>query len=384
MISESSIITLKKGSVINNINFLKRKMGKNVRISSVVKANAYGHGIKMMVPLLEETGIDHFSVFDYSEAVKVSESLSSDAGICIMGFISGENLKDAIGQGFEFFCFDPGRIRDALRFSRELNKVARIHLEVETGMNRTGMSREELVEALQIISENMNHFEVRGLCTHLAGAESISNHLRIQKQIRQYHKMSEMVRSAGIDPLYRHIANSAAAFTYPRTRMDMVRIGIMQYGFWPSAETFIHYTSTRADKSDPLKRILGWKSTIMAVKKVKTGEFVNYGISYLAQSDIVTAVIPVGYSIGYSRSLSNRGRVLIRGNRCSIIGIVNMNMVVADITNVSEARVGDEVVIIGSQGELEIKVSAFSDISNRLNYEILSNLPEVINRVVIK
>jgi alanine racemase len=121
----------------------------------------------------------------------------------------------------------------------------------------------------------------------------------------------------------------------------------------------------------------------MSIKDVKTGQFIGYGISYLAQTDIKTALIPIGYSSGYSRSLSNKGRLIIRGQRCSVIGVVNMNMIIADISNIPDAEIGDKVVIIGKQGELEIKVSAFSNNVDMLNYEILAHLPSNIRRKVI-
>jgi len=121
----------------------------------------------------------------------------------------------------------------------------------------------------------------------------------------------------------------------------------------------------------------------MAIKTVKYGEFVSYGISYLAQSDVKTALIPIGYASGYSRSLSNKGLVIINGHRCGVIGVVNMNMIIADISHVPSAQEGDEVVIIGKQDHLEIKVSAFSDISDQLNYEVLAHLSESIKRTVV-
>lgn len=300
-----------------------------------------------------------------------------------MGWIPDDKLKEAIRKGFEFFVFNIERLEKAFREAGKLQIRAKIHLEVETGMNRSGLNNAELLDAISIIQHNKGCFDVMGFCTHLAGPESISNHLRIQNQLKKYKKMLSVLETSGIHPKYRHVANSAAAFVYPKTRMDMVRIGIMQYGFWPSVETFIHYISRETSKEDPLSRILGWQSKIMSIKKIKTGEFIGYGISFLAQSDITTALIPIGYASGYSRSLSNKGRVLIRGQRCSVIGIVNMNMIIADISNVSDAEVGDEVVIIGKQKEMEIKVSAFSDISDQLNYEVLTHLSERIERKTI-
>ena len=379
----SSIITLNQSAVNNNLKFLKRKLGSRVIISAVVKANAYGHGIEQMVPLLEQAGVNHFSVFDYTEASRVAKSLENPCPIMIMGWILDSDLKEAITRGFEFFVFNLERLNKTLELAKALNIKAKIHIEAETGMNRSGLNLADLKEALNLLQQNQELFELNGFCTHLAGAESITNYYRIQQQIKRFHRMEAIVEAAGFKPEIIHMANSAAAFVYPKTRMDLVRVGIMLYGFWSSTETFIHYVNSKVNKTDPLQRVLDWKSQIMALKEIKTGEFVSYGTSYLAQADIKTALIPVGYSCGYSRSLSNRGRVLIRGHRCSIIGVVNMNMIIADVTNLFDVEVGDEVVIIGKQGDLEIKVSAFGDSSNQLNYEVLAHMPDKINRKVL-
>jgi alanine racemase len=313
----------------------------------------------------------------------VKNSIRKESDIVIMGWIADEDLKSTIENGFEFFVFNLERLRSAKKYAEQLNIKAKIHIEVETGMNRSGLNKRQLNKALEFIKENEEHFKIAGFCTHLAGAESIANHYRIQTQLKRYHKMLKALEKNDIVPTYKHVANSAAAFVYPETRMDLVRIGIMQYGFWSSMETFIHFTRNKKDKADPLQRILGWQSKIMSIKEVRTGEFVGYGISFLAQSDIKTALVPIGYSCGYSRSLSNKGRVLIHGSRCGIIGTVNMNMIIVDITTVPDVKVGDEVVIIGQQGDLEIKVTAFSNISDKLNYEILAHMPGSIERIVI-
>jgi alanine racemase len=164
----------------------------------------------------------------------------------------------------------------------------------------------------------------------------------------------------------------------------MVRIGILQYGYWPSTETFIHYISRRKLKTDPIKRIITWKSKVMVVKEVKQGSFVSYGTTYLATEDKRIAVIPTGYSHGYSRTLSNTGRVLINGQRIAVIGMVNMNMLIVDITYCADVQQGDEVVLIGRQGELDISVSSFSELSDQLNYELLARLPSSIERKLIQ
>lgn len=381
---DNSIITLNENAVENNIAFLKKKLGDKVKLSAVVKANAYGHGIEQVVPLFEKYGIEHYSVFYYSEAIRVFESLSKPSTIVVMGWLSAESISGAITRGIEFFIFNIERLDFAIQYAKELNLKAKIHLEAETGMNRSGLNPDELNIAIAKIKENTDYIEIAGFCTHLAGAESVSNYLRIQGQLKKYKKMLATLKANGLSPKYEHVANSAAAFVYPKTRMDLVRVGIMLYGFWSSSEVYVQYINNESNKTDPLSRILGWHSQIMSIKKVKSGEFVGYGISYLAQTDITTALIPVGYSFGYSRSLSNKGRVLIGGQRCSVIGVVNMNMIIVDISNVEEVKVGDEAVLIGKQADIEIKVSAFSEISNELNYEILAHLSESITRTVIK
>ena len=381
---ENSLITNSEKADENNIAFLNKKLGNKVKISAVVKANAYGHGIEQVVPLFEKYGIEHYSVFYYNEALRVYNSLSKPATIMIMGWLCGGQIRETIIRGIEFFVFNIERLTDAIKYAKELGLKAKIHLEAETGMNRSGLCKDELEKAINVIKENIEYIELTGFCTHLAGAESVSNYLRIQHQLRNYKKMLSMLEDQGLKPKYRHVANSAAAFVYPKTRMDLVRIGIMMYGFWSSSEVYVQYIKNLKNKTDPLKRILAWKSQIMTIKTVKSGEFVGYGISYLAQCDIKTALVPVGYSFGYNRSLSNKGRVLIGNQRCSVIGVVNMNMIIVDISHVRDAKLGDEVVLIGKQCDLEIKVSAFSEISNELNYEILAHLSASIMRKVVK
>ncbi|WP_320020197.1 alanine racemase [Labilibaculum manganireducens] len=381
---DDTIISLSEKSIQNNISFLRSKLGDKVKISAVVKANAYGHGIEQIVPVFNKYGIDHFSVFYYSEALRVYNCLSKPASIMVMGWLSEKDIKDAIEKGIEFFVFNMERLQLAVKYAKELGVKAKIHLETETGMNRSGLNREELNAAIAIVKENIEYIELTGFCTHLAGAESVSNHFRIQNQLQRYQEMASELEANNLTPKYKHVANSAASIVYPETRMDLVRVGIMLYGFWSSTEVFVQYINNQEYRVDPLNRILGWQSQIMALKEVKSGEFVGYGISYLAQSKIKTALVPVGYSFGYSRSLSNKGRVLIRGHQCSVIGVVNMNMMIVDVTHLKKVEVGDKVVLIGKQGKSEIKVSAFSEISDELNYEILAHLSESITRRVIK
>lgn len=378
----TSFIELNKKAVYSNINLLKAHFGDHSKISIVVKGNAYGHGMKEYVPIIESTGIDHFSVFSADEAYDCLKASEKNSTIMIMGMIEDDALEWAVEHDIHFYVFDIERLEHAIAAAKKVGKPALLHIEVETGMNRTGFPEHELPEVIDILNANKEHFRFEGLCTHYAGAESIANHVRILEQIHNYNKTYEWFLKQGYRPARKHTACSAAAVGYPETRMDLMRLGIMSYGFWPSQETFIHFINKNGLKYDPLERVISWKSKLTNIKEVKMGEFVGYGTTYLASTDMRIGIVPVGYAHGFSRSLSNQGRVLIKGNRVSVIGMVNMNIMTVDLTNLPEAERGDEVVMIGTQGNLTISVASFGALSEQLNYELLTRLPQNIPRVV--
>ena len=252
-------------------------------------------------------------------------------------------------------------------------------------MNRTGVHVEEADHFCRMLLDSPELFRWEGLCTHFAGAESIANYLRVKRQFLLFKKMLKHIR-LGFDqqPRTIHTACSAAAIRYPATHFDLVRIGILQYGFFPTREVQVEYMSRQEDShTDPLRRLITWKSKVMDVRSVQTGEFIGYGTSYLANAPMRVASIPVGYAHGFSRSLSNQGRVLIGGRQAKVIGMVNMNLIQADITDIPEVQPGDEVVLIGRQGEQEITVSSFAEYSDQVNYELLTRLPLNIPRKII-
>lgn len=379
----TSVIEISKSALQNNLRFLKDYLGGQVKLSSVVKGNAYGHGIEQFVPIAQSCGINHFSVFSADEAQRVYNIKEPHTEIMIMGWIAPDEMEWVISHNIQFFVFNLPMVSLAINTALKLGKPARIHIELETGMNRTGLKRPELKKLVKILKENEELFEVKGLCTHYAGAESIANHVRVKKQFNTFNRNYKWLISQGIIPEMRHTACSAATISYPKTQMDMVRIGILQYGFWPSRETFIQYIHKHHDKTDPLHRVVSWRSQVMTIKTVKPGEFVSYGNTFLAQEDKRIAVVPVGYSHGYARSLSNSGRVLIHGQRVSVVGMVNMNMLIADVSGIDDVKIGDEVVLIGSQGDLVISVASFSELSQHINYESLVRLPANTKRMTV-
>ena len=379
----NSSIELNAKAYQNNLAFLKKMYGKNVILSSVVKGNAYGHGIEEFVKLANKTGVSHFSVFDVAEAQLVKKQLPKKVTILIMGFVSDEMIEWVIQNDIEFFVFDRKRLESAIKTSKILNKKAIIHIEVETGMNRTGFVKTELNNLISLLKKEENYIEFKGLCTHFAGAESMSNYFRVKQQIERFEKIYAYFCVKNLIPNIKHSACSAASIMFPETRMDMVRIGIMQYGLWPSPEVFASYISTKKKKIDPLKRVISWKSQVMSIKKINACEFIGYGTSFMAKEKMKIATIPIGYAHGYSRSLSNKGRVIINNQRCMVVGTVNMNMMIVDVSDIPTIQIGDEVILIGSQEKIDVSVASFSENSNQLNYELLTRISKSIPRKIL-
>lgn len=378
---ETSIIEIEQAALENNLSFIREQIGPERLLSSVVKGNAYGHGIEEYVPLAEDCGIDHFSVYSTDEAQRVFEVKQPRSKIMIMGSVDDGGLAWAIDNGIEVWVFELERLQKAIRLAEDLGKQVKLHIEVETGMHRTGFESKDLNQVAQLLEENAAHLEFTGLCTHFAGAESIKNYYRIKDQIKEFKRVLRWFNKHGLKPKYRHACCSAAMLRFPEMMLDMVRVGILQYGFWPSMETFIEYTKKHSHR-EPLRRLISWKSHLMSVKQIEKGEFVGYGTSYLAQRDITMGIVPVGYGHGFTRSLSNQGRALVNGTRVQVIGTVNMNCVALDLTEVASPSKGDEVTLIGHDGDLEITVASFSEAVNQLNYELLTRLPSGIPRVV--
>jgi alanine racemase len=381
----TSHIELNQAAYKTNLKFIRALIGAKCQFSSVIKGNAYGHGIESFAPMAEDCGVNHFSVFSAHEAYRLSKVIQQKTTTLIMGVVdSTEEIEWAIDNDIEFFVFDRERLIKALEVAKRLNKKARIHIELETGMNRTGFDTNSLQHIIPILTDNSAHFSLNGLCTHFAGAESIANYLRVKKQIIQFNKQKKLLTNSHLHFKHHHLACSAAVINYPSTINDLVRVGIMQYGFWPNRETQMKYYTNVKHHENPLNPVISWKTHVMGIKDVPEGEFISYGNSVLTEAPMRIATVPVGYSHGFSRSLSNQGKVLIRGNRLDVVGLVNMNMMIVDISNCPEIQKGDEVVIIGKQGNLAISVDSFGDLSSQLNYELLTRLPEEIPRRIIQ
>lgn len=375
----TSYIELSQSAVEHNIQFIRKVLSKNAKVASVVKANAYGHGIEAYIPMAEAAGIRYFAVFSSGEAKRVVESRKENSEVMIMGWIAPNELEWAVQEDVSFYIFDLERLQHALEAAKKVGKPARVHLEVETGMHRTGLEQEQFEQAVKFVQKHRQHFLLSGLCTHYAGAESLSNRERVNEQISRFQEARKWLVDEGLRPEKVHSACSAATLHYPETMMDMVRIGVTQYGYWPSPEIYRQYRKEEAI----LKPILSWKSQVMSLKSIQKGDYVGYHGSFRAQRDTLLGAVPVGYGYGYSRSLSNLGQVLVGTKKAPVVGLVNMNSLMIDVTDIPQVQQGQEVVLIGRQGDEEVKVVSFSVEGNPLNYQLLARLPGDIPRKVV-
>ncbi|WP_100628597.1 alanine racemase [Algoriphagus formosus] len=367
-----------------NIRYIRSEIGPKPTISAVVKGNAYGHGIAQMVEIAERAGIRHFSTFSSDEAWLVRRHSTRKSEIMILGMLYDSELPDLIQAGIGFYVFDFDRLQKAIDVSRDLGIAAKIHVELETGFHRTGFDWEDRAQLASLLQEAKDHVILEGLCTHYAGAESVSNYVRVKNQIAVYYDFKNFLSENNLFFNRYHTACSAATLIFPETIMDMVRIGIAGYGFWPTKETFFAKLKDlpKANKN-PLKRLITWKSQVMSVKKVEMGEFVGYGNSFMALKNMLLAIVPVGYGHGYSRLLSNSGLVLIGGKHCQVVGTVTMNAIAVDVSHLKDVQIADEVVMIGKQKGKEITVASFSESTQQVNYELLTRLPRDIPRRII-
>ena len=339
-------------------------------------------GIETFVPMAEGCGIRHFSTFGANEAYRAASCRTKASTIMIMGNIADEAIPWAVENDIQFWVFDLARLDHAIRAAGKSGKKALVHLELETGLNRTGITLRSLRHVIERFKKWGDVLSLEGICTHFAGAESVSNYVRIQSQITEFDRLAAVLETAGIKARVRHTACSAAALNYPGTRMDLVRSGISLYGFWPTDETRMRFLLSHrgSNQHDPLHRVMSWKSRVMSLKTVQAGDFVGYGITHQAPRREKLAAVPVGYYDGFSRNLSNLGFVLINGERAEVRGLVNMNMILVDVTHIDKVRRGSEVVIVGNQNQSTITITSFSDMMNHLNYEVLVRIPKEIPR----
>jgi alanine racemase len=346
----------------------------------VVKGNAYGHGIVESALAIEGLAAK-LCVYNVDEALELRDG-GITAPLLIMGPIPPEQLDDALACDADVALWDTkGFARDVAAAGLRAQTRARVHVKVNTGLNRLGLQPGELPDAVETYGR-ANGLEIAGIFSHLAAAEEIDSPytmLQLERFNDAYQAAEPILAARGFTPI-RHIAASAAAMLWPQTRLDLSRFGIALYGLWPSAPTKEAMNGAKL----PLQPALSYTSQLVVVRTIDAGEPVGYGLTYHAPRQMQIGVVPLGYADGIPRALSNKGAVLIDGTRCAIIGRVAMNMFFVDLSHVRDAHVSSKVTLIGREGSEEISVDDWAAWTDSINYEIVSRLPSTLARIYVE
>jgi alanine racemase len=359
-------------SLRDNYDGIKKHVTGSVKIIGIVKANAYGHGLVEIAQALMSFGIDYLGVGFLEEGIVLRQN-GINIPILVLGGVLGSQIREFIQNDLEITV---SSLEIAERIEHEVpqhnRKKARVHLKIDTGMERIGVHSENAPQFIERACR-MPHLEVVGVYSHLASADE-KDKAFTHYQLDRFQSVIKKIKSMGIEIPHIHLANSGALLDMPETYFSMVRPGIMLYGIYPSRET---------SESVAIRPILTLKSNVVFIKEVAQNTSISYGRKYFTQKRTRIATIPIGYGDGYSRGLSNNSEVLINGRRFPIVGIVCMDQIMVDIGFEANVHVGDDVILIGKSGEDEISVWELADKVATVPYEVLTNIAARVPRIFI-
>jgi alanine racemase len=370
-----SWVELDAAAFVSNIDSFRTLLPAEARVMVVVKANAYGHGLREIAPLAMRAG-DWIGVNTIDEAQIASAA--GDKPIAILGFSELEQSETIVRNGYRQVVYRLDAAEALSRAGITTGRTARIHLKIETGTNRQGIALQDIGSFLDSV-RRLPALEIEGLYTHFANIEDTLDPSFAQLQLRRFREATAVFEKMGVRASQIHAAATSGALLYSETSFSMVRVGIGAYGIWPSRET--HLAARERGRSIQLWPVLTWKTRIAQVKNVPAGDYIGYGLTYQASRPMRVAVLPLGYYDGYDRKLSNSARVLIRGQFASVIGRIAMNMTMIDVTD-TPAENDDEVVLIGRQGEHEIRVEELAERCGTIPYEFLARINPLTPRVI--
>lgn len=356
-----------------NTEEVMKKVGDGVKIMSIIKTDAYGHGAVPVARELASAGVYAFGVACVEEGAELRRA-GIDNPILILGHVFSEDYEELLKNELMPAVFTYENAKELNDKARWLNKTARVHIKVDTGMGRIGFqpNRESIADIKKI--NQLSNVEIDGIFTHFACAD-MRDKTSCNAQKKIYLDFLKMLKLEGIDTGIRHMDNSAGIIDYQSDFLDMVRVGIMGYGLYPSDEVNA--------ESFPLKPALELKASVAFVKSVKRGFTISYGSTFTAQQDMEIATVSFGYGDGYPRSLSNRGVVLINGQYAKIVGRVCMDQFMVDVTGLG-VKQGDSVTLVGTDGANRITVDELAQLSDRFNYEFCCDINRRVPRVYLK
>jgi alanine racemase len=352
-------------SLKSNFFQVKRIVGKNVGVVSIVKADAYGHGALAVSKALIESGSDMLGVATVEEALQLRESGIKTEIILLGGIQPNNEVENVVKNDLTPSLFSLSCAETLNKYAERIGTKLKYHLKVDTGMGRLGVGVEEICGFLNELS-GFKNLEMEGVFTHFANADNEVSDFTL-KQISVFKTIFSLINQAGFYPRYVHLANSAGIQRFPESHMNLVRPGIMLYG------------SGRIGEYD-LKPVMKLKTRIIQLKNLSTGTPVSYGGTFVTRRPSVIAALPIGYADGYMRTLSNRARVSINGFTAPVVGTICMDLTMIDITEVPGVKVGDEVVLFGDD---RVSIEDVAGWAETISYELLSITGKRVTRVYV-
>ncbi|HTY35612.1 MAG TPA: alanine racemase [Bacteroidota bacterium] len=369
MPTRPTVAVINLRALARNLKEIRTRVGSTVKVMAVVKANAYGHGIAEVARFLQQKRVDCFGVANAEEGVVLREAgirlpvhvFTIPSGTQIPLIISAR-LQPTIGSEHE------ARLLNAA--AQRAGKTVSAHLKVDTGMNRIGVKPDHIAPLVRVL-KNLKRLEIVGVYSHFATADSPDRTFALQ-QLDRFHGALDTLWALGIQPDVVHCAGSAGILNVPEATFDMVRPGIMLYGYYPSPDT---------PRTVHVEPVLSLKSRVSVVKWISAGESVSYGRRFIARRRTRIATLPLGYADGYMRLLTGRSTVLIGGREFPIVGTICMDQLMVDV-GTSDVRPGDEAVLIGHQGRKNITAWDLASRIGTIPYEICTNISSRVPRIV--
>ncbi len=355
------------GAIKNNIRELIKMT--ETPVMAVVKANAYGHGAVPVAKAALEAGSSWCAVARVEEAQELRKA-GIDAPILLLGHTPAEKYAEMIAQNISLTVWDITQVQQIAKIAEKLGKKAKVHLKVDTGMSRLGAQVDEAGQLAREIASASLFIQFEGIFTHFARADE-RNPQSADQQEMLFTELLANLEKAGIRPPLIHASNSAASLTRPNARFTLLRFGIAMYGLAPSAE--------ECPVPPNFLPALTWKSLLSQVKTLPAGRGVSYGHLYTTQRDERIGTVPVGYADGFRRLMGLS--VLVGGKRVPVVGRVCMDQIMVQLDSVPEARIGDEVVIIGSQGDLSLSAEEVASTWGTINYEVTCAISVRVPRI---
>ena len=359
-------------ALLKNIRLAKRKLKPETKFLAVIKANAYGHGIVEVGEYLEQSGIvDMFAVAIPEEGIRLRLS-GITLPILILGVTEPDHIPAVIAKDLTAAVFTSEQVRAFERYAVQSGKTAHVHIKLDTGMHRIGVTDDAMLDRLLDAFDACPHVSMDGVFTHFAKSESDPAFTRLQAD--RFNAFVSRIRARGYRPLV-HAANSAATLDYPELQYDMVRFGISLYGY---------HTDAKRTEGSGLTPVMSLVTRISNLKTIPAGEGVSYGLRFIASRPTQVATLPIGYGDGYKRCLTGKADVLIGGVRCPQIGTICMDQMMVDVSDVPGVAIGDEAVLLGRQGNEKITADELADKAGTISYEILLSFSERVPRIYEK